>query len=88
MNSLRMTRSRAVPAPLCWCRKRVSLQPRSVLSSSAIKTDAWVNVRKGASDGDLIEISGNLQRGDMVVRRATDEIREGTPLKLSPKKAP
>jgi membrane fusion protein (multidrug efflux system) len=40
----------------------------------------WVNVTKGAADGDLIEVSGSLQAGDMVVRRATDEIREGTPI--------
>jgi RND family efflux transporter MFP subunit len=37
----------------------------------------WVDVAKGAADGDLIEVSGNLQAGDLVVRRATDEIREG-----------
>jgi membrane fusion protein (multidrug efflux system) len=41
----------------------------------------WVNVVKGASDGELIEVSGNLKPGDRVVRRATDEIREGAPLK-------
>jgi membrane fusion protein, multidrug efflux system len=37
----------------------------------------WVDVRKGATEGDLIEVSGNLKAGDMVVRRATDELREG-----------
>ena len=37
----------------------------------------WVNVAKGVADGDLLEVSGNLQAGDLVVRRATDEIREG-----------
>ena len=46
----------------------------------------WVNVVKGSSDGDLIEVSGKLQSGDMVVGRATDEIREGTPIQSSPKK--
>lgn len=40
----------------------------------------WVDVRTGASDGDLIEVIGNLKRGDLVVRRATDEIREGARL--------
>jgi membrane fusion protein, multidrug efflux system len=40
----------------------------------------WVNVAKGVADGDLLEISGNLQPGDLVVRRATDEIRDGAPL--------
>lgn len=47
----------------------------------------WVNVRKGVADGDLIEVSGDLQAGDMVVRRATDEIREGTPIQAPAKKA-
>ncbi|MGC4055490.1 MAG: efflux RND transporter periplasmic adaptor subunit [Paludibaculum sp.] len=40
----------------------------------------WVDVRKGAADGDLVEVMGKLQAGDMVVRRATDEMREGTTL--------
>jgi len=38
----------------------------------------WVDVRKGASDGELIEVLGDLKAGDLVVRRATDEIREGS----------
>ena len=40
----------------------------------------WVDVKKGAADGDLVEVSGNLQAGDKVVRRATDEMREGSPV--------
>ena len=40
----------------------------------------WVDVKKGAADGDLIEVIGNLRPGDIVVRRAADEIRDGTPL--------
>ena len=40
----------------------------------------WVDVRKGISDGDLMEITGDLQAGDAVVKRATDEIREGISL--------
>ena len=45
----------------------------------------WVDVRKGAEDGDLAEVIGNLQPGDQVVRRATDEIREGVALQQSAK---
>ena len=45
----------------------------------------WVSVAKGAAEGDLIEVSGNLQAGQMIVRRATDEIREGTVLRGSSK---
>jgi membrane fusion protein (multidrug efflux system) len=41
----------------------------------------WVNVAKGAADGESIEVSGDLKAGDMVVRRATDEIREGNPIR-------
>ena len=40
----------------------------------------WVDVKKGAADGDLVEVTGNLRPGDMVVRRATDELREGAAL--------
>ena len=42
----------------------------------------WVDVRKGAADGDLIEVLGDLKAGDTVVRRATDELREGTTLRV------
>jgi len=40
----------------------------------------WVSVSKGAADGDLVEIRGDIQTGDKVVRRATDEIHEGASL--------
>jgi RND family efflux transporter MFP subunit len=40
----------------------------------------WVDVKKGAADGDLIEVIGNLEAGDLVVRHATDEIRDGATL--------
>ena len=40
----------------------------------------WVSVRKGSSDGDLVEVMGDLHPGDKVVRRGTDELRDGSPL--------
>ena len=42
---------------------------------------AWVDVKTGPADGDLIEVIGNLHSGEQVVRRATDEIREGAALR-------
>jgi membrane fusion protein (multidrug efflux system) len=45
----------------------------------------WVDVKKGAVEGDLVEVAGNLEGGDWVVRRATDEIREGTALEARSK---
>lgn len=42
----------------------------------------WIDVRKGRPAGDLVElVSPSLQPGDVLVRRASDEIREGTPLR-------
>ena len=40
----------------------------------------WVDVEKGAADGDLIQVRGNLQPGDKIIRRATDELRDGSSL--------
>jgi RND family efflux transporter MFP subunit len=45
----------------------------------------WVDVRTGPAEGDMIQVMGELKRGDMVVRRATDEIRDGTRLQASAK---
>src|SRR5215469_2976400 len=45
----------------------------------------WVDVRKGVAEGDLVEVMGNLKAGDTVVRRATDEIRDGAPIQLAAK---
>lgn len=48
----------------------------------------WVNVGRGARVGDLVEVFGPLKDGDMVVRRGTDEIREGAKVNpAAPKKA-
>jgi len=38
----------------------------------------WVDVKTGASSGDLIEVFGDLREGDEVVLRGTDELRPGT----------
>jgi len=37
----------------------------------------WVNVSRGARVGDLVEVFGALKDGDSIVRRGTDEIRQG-----------
>ena len=41
----------------------------------------WVNVARGAPVGDLVEVVGNLHPGEEVLKRANDEIREGTMIK-------
>jgi membrane fusion protein, multidrug efflux system len=41
----------------------------------------WIDVRKGPSAGDSVSIRGQIAIGQLVVKRASDEIREGTLLK-------
>ena len=43
----------------------------------------WVDVRRGESNGDVIEVFGDLRAGDDVVRRGNDEIRPGTKIRPS-----
>lgn len=38
----------------------------------------WVDVRRGGTSGNLVEVFGDLSAGDLVVERGTDEIRPGT----------
>jgi len=38
----------------------------------------WVDVRRGALVGELVEVTGALQPGDRIFERGTDEVRPGT----------
>ena len=38
----------------------------------------WVDVKTGATSGNLIEVFGSLKQGDEVALRGTDELRPGT----------
>jgi hypothetical protein len=38
----------------------------------------WVDVKTGATSGNLIEVFGDLQEGDRVALRGTDELRPDT----------
>jgi multidrug efflux pump subunit AcrA (membrane-fusion protein) len=43
----------------------------------------WVDVRRGEVNGNMIEVFGDLQAGDVVIRRGNDEIRQGARVELS-----
>jgi membrane fusion protein (multidrug efflux system) len=43
----------------------------------------WVDVKKGLEDGKTIKVTGTLKAGDVLVANATDEIKNGTPLKIT-----
>lgn len=53
-----------------------NLEKRFVIRVQDGKAE-WVDVRNGISLGDKIEIFGNLQEGDILLMRATDEIKPG-----------
>ena len=50
-----------------------------VIRNQAGKAE-WVNVKKGVAQGDLVEVTGPLKAGDSVIRRASDEMRDGSPI--------
>lgn len=41
----------------------------------------WVDVKKGRESGNQVEIYGKLNSGDLLVKTATDEIRDGSAIK-------
>lgn len=40
----------------------------------------WIDVKKGNVSGDQVSVRGDIHAGQWVVKRATDEMREGQPL--------
>ena len=45
-------------------------------------TAEWVDVTRGAAAGDLVEVFGPLREGDVIVKRGSDEIRQGAHLNI------
>jgi RND family efflux transporter MFP subunit len=43
----------------------------------------WIDVRRGATLPDLLEVFGDLQAGDRVVLRGSDELRPGTRIQIA-----
>jgi RND family efflux transporter MFP subunit len=43
-------------------------------------TTEWVDVKRGVSMSDLVEVFGDLQENDVVAIRGTDELRAGIPV--------
>jgi membrane fusion protein (multidrug efflux system) len=68
---------RSRPALLVPKSSVVTTTERTFVIRSRNGRAEWVDVRKGAAEGELVEVIGNLHAGDLVVRRGTDELREG-----------
>jgi multidrug efflux pump subunit AcrA (membrane-fusion protein) len=43
----------------------------------------WVDVKAGLASGPLTEVFGDLQPGDVVAARGTDELRSGTDVRVT-----
>ena len=77
-------------AEVVWSTKRA--QPSLLVPPSAIATTTertfvvrvsngvteWVDVKRGVSSKDLVEVFGELEENDVVAVRGTDELRSGT----------
>ena len=76
-------------AEVRWPVRRTGMSlfvPRSAVASTTERTFVvrvrdgvaeWVDVKRGATMNDLLEVFGNLAAGEQVAVRATDEIRPG-----------
>ncbi len=72
--------SSAEPLLLVPSTSVVSTTERTFLITSVNGHAHWVDVRKGTAFGEQVAIRGNIKQGEKVLKRASDEIREGTPL--------
>jgi membrane fusion protein, multidrug efflux system len=77
--------------PVDSSRARLLVTPTSIVTTTervfVIRDNdgraQWINVRKGPTVGNLVEVEGDLNPGDEIVDHATDEIRDGTELKAT-----
>ena len=86
-------------AEVQWPARRASpslFVPKSAVATTTERTFVvrvrdgmaeWVDVKRGAAMGDLLEVFGKLNAGDQVAVRATDELRAGTRVRAAPQAA-
>jgi membrane fusion protein (multidrug efflux system) len=58
----------------------VTTTERTFVIASVNGRAHWIDVRKGPTAGENVSVRGQIAAGQEVVKRASDEIREGTPL--------
>jgi membrane fusion protein (multidrug efflux system) len=56
----------------------VTTSERSFVIRIRNRVAGWVDVTRGPQVGDLVEVFGLLKEGDLLVVRASDELRDGT----------
>jgi RND family efflux transporter MFP subunit len=78
--SVRWPVRRSRPALLVPATSVVTTAERTFVIRNQNGRAEWVDVRKGIVESNLVEVLGELKSGDLVVRHATDELREGSPI--------
>jgi RND family efflux transporter MFP subunit len=58
----------------------VTTTERTFVIASVNHKAHWIDVRKGPAIGESVSVRGQIAAGQEVVKRASDELREGTPL--------
>jgi len=71
---------RSRPALLVPVSSVVTTTERTFVIRSRDGHAEWIDVQKSQVEGAFVEVMGALHAGDKVVMRATDEIRDGSPL--------
>jgi hypothetical protein len=56
--------------------------PRDIRHSVKNGAAEWVPVTRGPAVGDLVEVYGPLQANDVVLKRGSDEVRQGAKLNV------
>jgi RND family efflux transporter MFP subunit len=56
----------------------VTTTERTFVIASVNDRAHWIDVRRGPTVGEIVSIQGQVSVGQVIVKRATDEIREGT----------
>lgn len=59
----------------------VTTTERTFVIASVNGRAHWIDVRKGPATGENVSVRGQIAVGQEIVKRASDEIREGTPLR-------
>lgn len=88
-NSLKAGMYAEVKIPVMRNRRTLFVPKTSVLHSTEgvflvkIRNDIaeWVSIQKGNNADSLVEVFGNVHEGDLIVRHASEELRNGQPLK-------
>src|ERR1700733_3034142 len=59
----------------------VTTTERTFVIASVNGRAHWIDVRKGPTAGENVSVRGQIDVGQQIIKRASDEIREGTPLR-------